>query len=354
MEAWQMNILAMDLGKSNTVVCYYDSQSGKHHYEKIKTSPQQIHDVLVKYSPDRLVFEVGALAGWVQDIAVWLKIEPQAANTSHQAWRWKNVRKKNDRTDALKLARLSAMNQLPLVHIPGHSLRQKRALIRYRQNLIKRRTQIKNSIRAIIAREGLSWSGALGKGWSRKSLERLSELAGNIEDCAIDDLWKGQLHLELRQLEVVERCITEVEGRLDKLCESDENVQVLRSIDGVGRRLAEAVAAFLDEPDRFKNGKQVGSYVGLTPRQYQSGSMNHQGRISGAGNDVLRALLVEVSWLGLRYNKWMRETYHRILRGSASRKKIAITAVARKLIVRCWAMMRDKSEWREDLVKQAA
>ena len=165
-----MIILAMDLGKCNTVVCSYDSQSGKHHYEKVKTSPRRIHDVLVEYSPDRLVFEVGVSAGWVQDIAVSLKIEPQAANTSHQAWRWKNVKKKNDRTDALKLARLSAMNQLPLVHIPGHSLRQKRALIRYRQNLIKRRTQIKNGIHAILAREGITWSGAIGKGWSGKSL----------------------------------------------------------------------------------------------------------------------------------------------------------------------------------------
>jgi transposase len=349
-----MNILAMDLGKCNTVLCFYDSQSGKHHYEKIKTSPQRIHDVLVKYSPDRLVFEVGPQAGWVRDIAVSLKIEPQAANTSHQAWRWKNVKKKNDRTDALKLAQLSAMNQLPLVHIPGRSVRQKRALIRYRQGLIKRRTQIKNSIRAIIAREGITWSGAIGKGWSKRTLKRLSELAYNIEDCGINELWKGQLELELKQLETVERCITEVEGKLDKLCESDENVKLLRGIDGVGRRLAEAVAAFLDEPGRFKTGKQVGSYVGLTPRQYQSGSMNRQGRISGAGNDVLRALLIEVSWLGLRYNKWMRQTYHRILRGSASRKKIAVTAVARKLIVRCWAMMRDRSEWREDGVKQAA
>ena len=75
--------------------------------------------------------------------------------------------------------------------------------------------------------------------------------------------------------------------------------------------------------------------------------MDRQGRISGQGNRLLRALLVEVSWLGLRYNSWMRETYHRLLRGSPSRKKIAITAVARKLLVRCWAMLRDEQPWRD-------
>jgi transposase len=85
--------------------------------------------------------------------------------------------------------------------------------------------------------------------------------------------------------------------------------------------------------------------------------MDHQGKISGCGNKVLRSLLVEVSWLGLRHNKWMNQTYHRIWRGSASRKKIAITAVARKLLIRCWAMLRDGRPWCDKEVeadKQAA
>lgn len=89
----------------------------------------------------------------------------------------------------------------------------------------------------------------------------------------------------------------------------------------------------------------------MTPRQYQSGSMNRQGKISGQGNKLLRALLVEVSWLGLRHNDWMRQTYERLLRGSSSRKKIAITAVARKLLVRCWAMLRDGRPWHDTEVK---
>ena len=74
--------------------------------------------------------------------------------------------------------------------------------------------------------------------------------------------------------------------------------------------------------------------------------MDRQGGISGQGNKLLRALLVEVSWLGLQHNSWMRKTYDRLLRGSPSRKKIAITAVARKLLVRCWAMLRDEQPWR--------
>jgi len=346
-----MNILAMDLAKSNTVVCFYDSDKGKGAYRKIKTLPQQIHDTIVEYGPDRVVFEICSIAGWVYDIAFVLVNEVEVADVNGQAWRWKNVKSKTDRKDALKLAQLSSMGQLNCVHIPKKEIRQKRSLITFRQSLVGRRTQIKNSIHSILDKEGLGHVLPKGKkGWTKHSIKMLSNISKKLEDCSEESTWRGQLHIELAELERVSEKIAETETKLDKLAEDDKHIRVLRTIKGVGPRLSEAVAAFLDEPNRFSSCKQVGSYAGLTPKQYQSGSMDRQGRISGQGNKLLRSLLVEVSWLGLRNNEWMRETYHRVLRGSASRKKIAITAVARKLLVRCWAMMRDGTEWRE--VKQ--
>jgi transposase len=172
-----------------------------------------------------------------------------------------------------------------------------------------------------------------------------------LDECDIDNLWRGSLHIELEMLAKVTELIKKVEGKLDEMAKGDKKVCLLRTIPGVGPRLAEAVVAYVDEPGRFRKGKQVGCYAGLTPRQYQSGDSNRVGKISGQGNKVLRALLVEVCWLGLRHNEWMRRTYQRILRGSASRKKIAITAVARKLLIRCWAMLRDGTQWRDGRIK---
>ena len=346
-----MNILAMDLGKSKTVVCLYNGENSKHRFGKVVTRPQQVHDLLVEASADRIVFEICSIAGWVYDIAFALVNEVEVADVNGQAWRWKNVKSKTDRKDSLKLAQLSSMGQLNCVHIPKKEVRQKRSLITFRQSLVGRRTQIKNSIHSILDKEGLGHVLPKGrKGWTKRSIKMLSNLSQKLEDCSVDSTWRGQLYIELAELERVGEKIAELEVKLDKLAEDDKHIRVLRTIKGVGPRLSEAVAAFLDEPSRFSNGKQVGSYAGLTPRQYQSGQMNRQGRISGQGNKLLRSLLVEVSWLGLRHNSWMRETYQRVLRGSASRKKIAITAVARKLLVLCWAMMRDGTEWRE--VKQ--
>ncbi len=72
-----------------------------------------------------------------------------------------------------------------------------------------------------------------------------------------------------------------------------------------------------------------------------------RGRISKAGNPLLRELLVEIAWLGVRNKTWMREVYERVLRGSDKRKKIAIVAVARRLLVKLWAMLRDGTEWKD-------
>jgi transposase len=116
----------------------------------------------------------------------------------------------------------------------------------------------------------------------------------------------------------------------------------------VGPRLSEAIVALFDDPKRFKNVKQVGSYLGLVPTQHQSGNMNRLGRITHRGNRVVRSLLVEVGWIGLRYNSWMRETFEHVRRNTKSRKRIAIVAVARRLLIRCWAMLRDNKPWQPD------
>ena len=81
------------------------------------------------------------------------------------------------------------------------------------------------------------------------------------------------------------------------------------------------------------------------PRQYQSGEVDRRGRITRRGPALLRKLLVECAWVMLRYHAWARAVYLRLSRGKA-RKKQAIVALARRLLVRLWAMLRDRAPWR--------
>jgi transposase len=341
-----MKILALDLGKSKTVGCLLDTEGTKESYHRIRTVPVEVCILVNDLRPDRVVFEVGTSAGWIHDVVAGCGVKDiQVANPNHEGWRWRNVKRKTDRLDALKLARLSAMDQLPTVYIPQARTREHRALIAYRCKLVSRRTRIKNTIRSLLHRVGRR-SPVGQAGWTGEAIGRLRSMARPLEACEAQSLWRGQLQEELDALEEIERRLRRVEKSLDALARGDERISRLRTIPCVGVRTAEMLVAVIDDPHRFGSGKEVGSYVGLVPRQYQSGQTNRQGHISKQGHRQLRQLLVEVSWLALRYNRDLAGVYERICGGSRSRRKVAIVAVARKLLIIAWAMLRDGSCWR--------
>jgi transposase len=161
---------------------------------------------------------------------------------------------------------------------------------------------------------------------------------------------RGELDLELIQLKQLCQLYSDVQKKLKALAIADERVQLLQTIPGVGRKTAEVIVAYIDDPHRFQNARQVSSYAGLVPRRYQSGEMDRQGRIHKRGPRQLRSALVEAAWLMLRYNPWARSVYERLTSGQKTRKKKAIVAVARKLLVRCWVMLKRKEPWNKEMM----
>lgn len=138
-----MHILAIDLGKHKSVACDFDTLTQTHTFTTLATRPQVLHDLIVARQPDRVVIETGNQGGWVPALCQTLSVPIAVANPNHEGWRWKNVRRKTDRDDALKLAKLSAVDQLPTVQLPDARTRQWRALVQYRAKLVSRRTAIK-------------------------------------------------------------------------------------------------------------------------------------------------------------------------------------------------------------------
>ncbi len=339
-----MKILALDLGKNKSVFVDY-CVGGERIFGKTATNPRELRKLLERSAPDRLVIEAGPAAGWVCDLAESMKIPVQVANGNDERWRWKVVKEKSDRKDALKLAQLSEMESLPTVHVPKASVRQWRSLIEYRHALVQRRTAIKNSIRSIYERQGVGLPWAK-RAWTDAAMEELKKEAS---DYSSQRLWLFQVHCELQQFESIQRQIQEVEQKLEERAKADARVEQLKTAPCVGPRLGETVVAILDDPHRFGNGRQVGCYAGLTPRRWQSGESDRQGHISHAGNGLLRQMLVEIAWLGVCHKTWMAQVYEQVRRGSDKRKKIAIVAVARRLLVKLWAMLRDGTQWKEPL-----
>ena len=291
-----MKILALDLGKYKTVGCEYERESGEHRFRASFTTPAALQQLVKEVKPDRVVIEVCNIAGWVCDLLRALGVEVQVANTSDDAWRWRKVKKKNDRCDALKAAQLSAVNQIREVHIPRIEVRQWRALIAFRQQLVRRRGRMKNHIRDLLVSEGqLLPRGA--SCWTQIGVARLEEMARPLSAVGRDELWRGQLHIELRQLREVQQEISATEEKLDAIAAADARIALLRTIPGVGPRLSEAIVALLDQPERFQHGREVSAYVGMVPKELDSGETvrrgtNHETRESPG------ALIVGGSSLG--------------------------------------------------------
>ncbi len=340
-----ITILAVDLGKFKSVACRYDATTGTHAFETIATTPPAVHDLLVETAPQLLVIEACSICGWIADLAGSLSIEVRVANVLGEAWKWRRVKRKTDRDDALKLAKLAASGQLPLVHIPKLSVRQHRSLIKYRHALIDRRTGIKNTIRSLLDAQGLSMPSR-SHGWTIESIKEVKKLSRPLAECDMSNLWRGQLDLELRLLEAVSMLIREADKKLDALAAQDERVKRLKTIPQVGSRLAELVVSTLDDAKRFKTARQVSAYAGLVPKQYQSGQMNRLGRITGQGPGLLRRVLVQVAW-GLQRREQTRghAVFERLCHGQRTRRKQAAVALARKILIWCWAILRDESVW---------
>lgn len=338
-------IVAIDLGKYKSVVCDYQADSGEVRFTTLDTTRCELLKLLGKRRAEVVVIEACALSGWVYDLCCELGLRCRVANTASEAWKFKHAKRKTDRDDALRLAQLEAMHQLPTVTVPTKAVREWRALIAHRQALVCRRVAIQNKLRAILVVQGLpAPRGA--RAWTELGLAGLAQLATPLAECTAAELWRGRLErtlVEYRQ--VVELALT-VEKTLDGIGSKDRQVQLLLSVPGVGPRTAEVIAAYLDNPQRFRNAAEVSAYAGLVPKQFQSGENDRKGRITRRGPRLLRKLLVECAWCSLRYNAWAQSVYARLTAGGTTRKKPAIVALARKLLVRCWAVLRTGQPWR--------
>lgn len=338
-----MRILALDIGKFNTMCCTYDSKSRKHEFVNASTDRAYLETIFKKCKVDLVVMEACGPSGWINDLAVACGHKTLVCSTNEEAWKWINVKRKTDRDDALKIARMAAMGELKSVFMPSETHREFRSLVKYRKTLDRRITKIKCTIRALFVNHGISIdTGERAWGTGR---ERIDSFRIPFEQCLPDELWKAELDLELKQLDALSAHMEVVIKKLDSICVNDPRVRRIETIPGVGHRTAEIVVACIDDPHRFKNGRQVSAYFGLVPRKFQSGEMDRNGRITKRGNPLARAILTECAWASLRYNTWAKSIFERISGTQRARKKKAAIALARKITVIAWAMLRDERDW---------
>jgi transposase len=251
-------------------------------------------------------------------------------------------KRKNDRADAEKLAKLLLLDLVPPVHVPSAEVRAWRELITFRRKLIQARTRAKNGVRALLRTVGVSAPKRPGL-WTQRGLEWLKALELTESAQAL------KRDLLVDEIESLTRKVRRVEDELDRLASRRPEVDQLRSIPGIGARTAEALVAFVDDPHRFAHSRKVGAYFGWVPTQDQSANTNRLGRITREGSPTVRQLMVEAAWQAIRRSPTVKVFYDRVRRDDPDRRAIALVATAHSLTRVCWSMLKHGTLWRESV-----
>ncbi len=150
-----MMILSIDLGKFQSVCCFYEKESGKHRFETIKTNRAHVKNLLDKNPCEIVIMEACGPSGWISDVCRSRDIKTLICSTNEEAWSWKSVKRKTDRDDARRLAQMYVHHTLVPVYMPQPAVREQRMIIKYRKTLDQRINRVKNTIRSLFANHGI-------------------------------------------------------------------------------------------------------------------------------------------------------------------------------------------------------
>ena len=336
-----MFYVGLDIHARQITICVLDSQGRVYRRCQVRRIDQMMDFLERLPGPWRVCYEASTGYGMYFEMLSRVADHVAVAHPGLLRLIFRS-KQKNDRRDALKLAKLLYIGEVPTVHVPSADVRAWRELITFRRKLIEKRTRAKNGIRGLLRSLGIQAPRKPGL-WTKKGLAWLKQLA-----------FDNFMHALKRDLLVEEIIglsdqLRRVEKELGRYSADSVAVRILRSIPGVGPRTAEAVAAFIDDPHRFADSKRIGAYFGLVPSQDQSGSTNRLGHITREGSATVRQMLTEAVWQAVRRSPTVRAYLERVQRGEADRRKIAVVATAHYLVRVMWSMMKHGTLWEERL-----
>ena len=278
----------------------------------------------------RVGMEASGQARWFERLLAELNFESWIGDAT--VIHAKRVRKqKTDRQDAQLILGLLLEDRFPQIWVPSWENRDLRQLLWHRHRMVQARTRIMNQLQAVAINEGLRCKKRLWRESGREQLEsfRLAPWASRRRE----DL--------LKLLDGLNPTIAELTQAIEQEVEKYPAAQRLRTHPGVGPLTALAFVLMIGRADRFQCGKQIASYLGLVPLEDSSGNRRRLGHITKQGNALLRFLLVEAAQVTARsLPEWRSQYLHLTIRRG---RKIAKVAMARKLAVRLYWMMR--KEW---------
>lgn len=330
----------LDVSLKETAVCIVN-EAGKITFERmVQTDPQVIAACLSKHAPglQRFGLESGATSAWL-----WREFHkmglPVVCLDSRDAHRVLSMRRnKNDRNDARGLADLVRMGWYREARVRSIDAQFTRSLLLSRQQLLESRREIENKMRGALKTLGIMTGPTNGRGFIARVREHRTdnEWLGPV----LDPLLAARASIAV-QLKVATKSILDI-------ARDDADIRRMMSVPGVGPMTALAFKAAIDDPKRFTSSTKVGPYLGLTPRQYQSGESEWIGGVGRTNDPLLRSYLYEAAgalMTRVRRNCHLKTWAKRLARRVGWKR--ASIAVARKIAVILHAIWRDGTffEW---------
>ncbi len=272
-------------------------------------------------------FEAAFGWGWLLELLEDYGFDPHLVHPL-QCKAIASARLKNDKVDAAILAQLLRADLLPEAWIAPPAVRQLRALLRHRAQLVRVRTLLRNRIHAVLADHGHDrpsgcWSGP-GRGW--------------LASLPLPPVSREVIEDDLALIDALQVLIDRLDWEVRQHARSDPRVKILTQLPGVGPFTALVILAEAGDITRFASARKLASRAGLTPTVRGSDRTVRHGHISKQGSAWLRWILCEAAQTAKRHPGYAA-SYTAIARRRG--KKIATTAIARKLLARAWHLLAD-------------
>ena len=332
-----MIIIGVDFHPEFQQISSVDSDSGEFQEKRLghREEAETFYRALAAVGQQvRVGMEASGHARWFERLLAELQIEVWIGDAAEI--RARRVRKqKTDRQDAQLILKLMLKDDFPQIWVPSWENRDLRQLLWHRHRMVQARTRIMNQLQAVALNEGLRCKKRLWRKHGRQQLEAF-RLAP----------WASRRRRDLLELlDQLNPTIAELSQAVEQEAEKCPEARRLMTHPGVGALTALAFVLIVGKAERFQCGKQIASYLGLVPLEDSSGNRRRLGHITKQGSSMMRFLLVEAAQVTVRIlPEWRSKYLHLMMRRG---RKIAKVAMARKLAVRLYWMMRQELDYQQ-------
>ncbi len=291
-------------------------------------------------------YEAGRDGFWLHRYLLSCGIENSVVDSSSLEVNRRKRRAKTDRIDARKLLRMlmryhgGERKLWSVVRVPGVEDEDERNLNRELGDLKKERTRYRNRIKGLLIQHGVQVKNPSGK----RFLEKELELLRTWDDQELPPDLKARVVRGYELLRKVEDQILDLKKERERRVQSKEKpsyrkVAQLRTLYGIGVTSSWDFVMEMFAWRQFRNRREVGGFLGLTPTPYDSGGSQREQGISKAGRGRTRALSIQIAWGWLRFqpqsklSQWYME---RFAGGGSRMRRIGIVALARRLMIDLW------------------